>query len=147
MTARAETVLPEPLSPTSPSVFPRSTVKFASSIDREPLAVGQELDTKALDREQRGRGYVGGRRIRRGRGRCRCAGGGRPVGLGGDPAQPGHAATGACRRRRRRCWSSSGRSRPRESRRPSAIRLKERTVSMMARPGKTSAHGVVKMNW
>ena len=32
MTARAETVLPEPLSPTRPRVFPRGTEKLASSM-------------------------------------------------------------------------------------------------------------------
>ena len=50
MTARAETVLPEPLSPTSPSVLPRCTVKSAPSITGSHSPRGQELDAQAPDR-------------------------------------------------------------------------------------------------
>ena len=47
MTASAETVLPEPLSPTRPNVFPRCTEKVASSMTGSHSWPGQELDPQS----------------------------------------------------------------------------------------------------
>ena len=111
MTASAETVLPEPLSPTRPNVFPRSHREVGILHDREPFWPRQELDPKSLD-------LAGGagRRLPASVGVSTCA-----LAVG---AQPGQSTS-------RVAFSLPpptrplpvGRSRPSESRRPSATRL------------------------
>ena len=52
MTASAETVLPEPLSPTRPSVVPRASENVGVLHDRKPLLPGEEFDPQSLDPEE-----------------------------------------------------------------------------------------------
>ena len=130
MMANAETVLPDPLSPTRPSVSPRRTVKSASSITGSHSW-----------------------RVRNSMRRPRTSSSA-ASGLGTGMSTWGPVA-GASRARglRRRPRSPAtrlfpvGRSRPSESRSPSATRLKAKTVNMMAIPGKMTAQGAELMNW
>ena len=50
MTARAVTVLPQPLSPTSPTVSPEPTAKLTSSVTRShPEAVANSTESPSTD--------------------------------------------------------------------------------------------------
>ena len=102
--------------------------------DGQPPAAGQELHPRCSTVSSGGAGVC----VRQGE-RAAVAAGRGESGRSGDQA--------AFTSRRPAGLLPAGRSRPRESRRPSATRLKARTVSMMARPGKIRAHGEELMNW
>ena len=58
MTAKAVTDLPEPLSPTSATVSPLSTLKPTCSSTLHHARAGAELDRQVFDRERGNGGHV-----------------------------------------------------------------------------------------
>ena len=121
MTASADTVLPEPLSPTRPSVVPGASEKVASSMTGSHFCRVRNSIRNPLTERSAGSRSGTDESIS-----MSCfAAGTAAIRWARDPSLPRPISP-----------PPEGRSRPSESRRPSATRLKARTVNMIAIPGK-----------